>query len=675
MTVDSLDPPEDGATPKSLGVRIATLEAFLKLGRFRPASVQRSFRWTAENALQLLRDLDQAAPWAPEGPEVDDAGSDGEDAEEAEPELLAPEASEASPGGETAEAGDGAEPSALFLGSVVLSEGAEAWIDIYDGLQRTTTLTMIAAILRDFEDERPAKQALQRLIETDAGLFRLRLQEQDETLRNHVQVQGGTRRFTKLTANRPVGKRLQEVKNALLQEISGWERERRRSLASFLREGALLAVIEAPDPVLARQIFVSTNLHGKRLELLEVLKGQLVSEARTPEEEAAVLAIWEDIGRAVDDQKFGPPRKDRRGRAPQPGDPDPETLPTPREQFLKAYDMIVRTTAQLPQWPTDLGEHIRRASRDQGPMVWMNDLRRCALGWQSLDRILHEPAASAVEREIWRLRFLPWDDWRPLALVLWNRYAAKRGRAEAAGDARGTADLDRKYCGIFARLHERSMLIALAVMRDANRARLFAKAMRTAKAGGDPTTKTGALGVDGGGVLFPTNDQRNKADRTLRGQIKDHKLWRAVILWLEASVWRDGLPELMRSASAEHLLPRNPKPSTRQRIETAGHEYDPLCFALGNLAAMSWAANDTAGDGDFAEKRLILKRESARFRLLADVAAEPVWSAPQIERRTETLRRAFWTTIGLKEPGAGGVRAVGAGLGVLSGPDVPSSRA
>lgn len=625
--MSNADPPDApiGETAPPIAARVLAVDAFLRLGRFRAATVQRSFRWSADEALKLLLDLDTLLrAWDPSenGDESVENGGD-DDAEAGARPDPAPQ-TPFLPGFEIADAPpplSDAPLDALFLGAVVLVRAQDGVFEIYDGLQRTTTLTILCAVLRDLESDRDLRHRLHGLIAYSLGdAFRLTFPERDETLPRDVQRQGATLRMpNRLTARRPVGKRLQRVKNALLAALRGWDPEQRRRLSAFLLERAHLAVIEVADPRLGRQIFVSTNLYGARLSPIETLKGQLIDCAATEAEEDEVVAIWTEVS---------------------------ELLGGDFERFLSAIDAIERCQIQQPQWPTDLGEQVRRRYADGAIVQWMRRLRRSAFSWRNLQTIWSQGGAEPIAQDLWRLSLLPWDDWRPLALFFWNRYYAAR-QAHGGGDPQvRTSEELEKWCErVVARLQRRCMALALADLSEARRRMIFTKALRTALAGRDPT-------VRGRDSLFPTPIQRRKVDRMLRGQIKDERLWGALTRWIEAAVWREGLPTLLRAATVEHVLPRNPPPdSPSQAVAVDSGDYDRLCYALGNLTMLSREANDLVANWAYPDKRPVFEEQASGFLTLQSVVAEKEWGADQIEARSEALRLLTWKLLDLEPPG------------------------
>jgi hypothetical protein len=157
--------------------------------------------------------------------------------------------------------------------------------EIYDGLQRFTTLTILIAVLRDLIADPAVRADLDHLI-TDRKQYRLQLFGRDKTLAEHVQASGATGLKSDNRAYYEIGRRILSVKNALREQVGKWDEARRVRYARFLLSSVWTSVLDVGDVRMARQMFVSTNLHGKHLEPVDLLKGQIadiVSQSHPPE--------------------------------------------------------------------------------------------------------------------------------------------------------------------------------------------------------------------------------------------------------------------------------------------------------------------------------------------------------------------------------------------------------
>jgi hypothetical protein len=593
--------------------------------------VQRDFEWDEPETQQLLSDLDKifAPLYATQQELADRAITESGAAEIAEggpgpgpdpADVAAPAA--VCPGFPFDDRAQGAAARRpplpplpnYFLGDIVLRPGAydhHDVFDIYDGLQRFTTLTILIAILRDLTKDAGLAKRLHRLIATNDSGFRLQTAGRDTTLAENAQEPGGSLKKEDARASRDIGRRILRVKRALLEPMRLWAPDRIDRFAEFILESVWFSVLRVHDARMARQIFVTTNLHGKKLDLVSLLKGQIGDVARSEEELEAVGAIWEEVREAS-------------------GQHHVETL--------RAFDAIERAEIQTDTWPTDLGAFLSEIPPEGGIERWMGRFRAYAWGWMDCRRVLWSAGDSRIEQDLWRLHVFRWPEWHPLALRWWNQVHFARQSGRFKGAVR--RDLERRFDW----LHRRCMAVTLARFSEADRQKIFANAMRQDKDGRDPLVSRGAL------TLSPSH--RAKIDRTLRTQIDTEEIWAPLARWIEILDWRPGLPGLVRNSNTEHLLPRNPEAGSLAEFGGDLAAYNNACFSLGNLAVVSKEANDRMRNLNFAEKLPTLRQEAERFRILASVVGHQTWRAEQIALRADTLRAQVWQALRLSPPQA-----------------------
>jgi hypothetical protein len=192
----------------------------LRLGSFQPARVQRDYCWTEHQQAALLEDL--IASFGEFGL---DPESDTEDSDSSEPATDAPF--------EMSDYDRDLENTApfTFVGTVVLHPGAERF-DIYDGLQRLTTFTVVFAVLRDML-EADKNNPIHALLQTESGLWRLNLLMKHNTLEADILAHGRTakrhRPHPQLT---DASERLRECVSVARGMFSGWSRNRLSAFAA-----------------------------------------------------------------------------------------------------------------------------------------------------------------------------------------------------------------------------------------------------------------------------------------------------------------------------------------------------------------------------------------------------------------------------------------------------------
>ena len=431
---------------------LVTVGELLSRGRLVPASVQRGFEWSPEDALKLLHDIEATFAQRLGVDDEDTSFEDPDDTESDEP-LRA----------------DGADPivtqrgvfepdtlDGYFVGSLVLRDLGGGFREIYDGLQRTTTLTIIACVLRDLGawDDLPD-------VFLDGSAPRLTLASRDETFRLHVQNPGATLRYRYVTAKRQIGKRIQRVKNELLNELDKWSPSRRQRFANYLCHHVLACQLMVPNPRTGRQIFVSTNLLGRKLDPIDILKGQIADAAAHEAQAAEFVALWNTV-------------RDELGEH--------------FRELLQMVDVLTRNNNDgLPHWPTELGAHLASLSPKRVG-AWLMGLQHYGRAWLHLRWVFTTGGYTHEEGALHRLDWFSWHEWRPLALLWWERY--QRAGGHQLGDAHR-----KRFRRLFERLHRRCMVILLAGYSAADRRKIFRSALAQSKGSTwkDPTVDSNAL--------------------------------------------------------------------------------------------------------------------------------------------------------------------------------------
>ena len=158
-----------------LSARVLTVEDFFRLGTFAPASVQRDYVWSGQHAEDLFNDIDRACLQL-----VDDPEEGGEphiavmegDGDKDESEILP---------GAPAWLADGEVAPGYHLGEVTLRRLDPGQFEIFDGLQRATTLTILLSVLRDLTPSEGLRNRI-RAVLGNGTAYRFLLPGADSTL-------------------------------------------------------------------------------------------------------------------------------------------------------------------------------------------------------------------------------------------------------------------------------------------------------------------------------------------------------------------------------------------------------------------------------------------------------------------------------------------------------------
>lgn len=579
----------------ALGAQILPVHSVFALGRFAPASVQRDYQWEERQCQELFSDLERVFA-AGEAARADD--SEAPPDAESEGEIAVP-----------LEAAQTAAQRDYLLGAVVLRPiGADAY-EVFDGLQRLTSLTILLSVLRDLGGEPALIDELDAMVQ-DSGAVRLTLPGKDTTLRDEVQKRGEAGKARRAPTS-DMGGRVRAACTLFRRELGRWDNPRRAAFARFLLDRVRLATIFAADPLLASQIFVTTNARGLPLDKVGLFKGQLIDVAGDEPTAEHIARAWSDVQTLIGDEL---------------------------EDLLCALDFIERREAQGAEHLTLLADHLRRTYGPADIRRWVDLMALYAAAWKEMHQRLFDPADADVGASIWKLRLFKWREWRPLALIWTAQYLRQRAQEGQVSRARQT------FARRFDALHRRCLAITLAGNSDLDRTKIFGRAIGQVARKRDPFDRQGALGFDA--------NTHARIKETLRLPLMHDETRLTLVRWIEASLWTNAPPpRAINRASVEHILPVRPHATSRWLTDFP-HEDARFndCHALGNLALIDYKTNENMGNGDFATKLPVLRTQSAKYKTLADIADQKLWSTQIIAARTKRLCDYVWQELQLPPP-------------------------
>lgn len=615
----------------SLAGEIETVEAFLTRRRLAPASVQRTYQWGVEHTDALLGDL--LRTWRQGGraeileSEIDAAEGEGEGGA-GTPEAAAGEASFPDLGlARRDTAATSLRP--FFLGPVVIAPAGDAdgVFQVYDGLQRSTALTILLAVLRDLvlRIDPALSERLHRCIETAAGEGVVDPGRTADTLRSHIRPRGeAVRRRRNYIESKTVHGRIlasaASFRKTLADEL---EEVELASFAEYVLTHAFVCTLTVAEAGLGRQIFLTTNNRGLRLNQADVFKGQIHAAARTAEGAEEVLRVWSAVDAEFDDKEAF-------------------------VDFLSAVDVLERDAWPGPEGLTDLGDFLIARAAEIDVIGWVKRIRRWGRAWRELYTVRRPGAVDPFAGDTVRLHLVEWPEWRPLALMLYDRWIELRRTAEVEWTKAQKA-AHTTLNAQFDRLHRRCMAMTLAGFSERTRRGLFLKALSRMRRRVNPLSDAGPLTL--------TPEQKSRARQALAEPLFEEKLHRPLLRWYEAMQWGPNPPAWVLALTTEHILPRAP-PSGSDWFERFPDEDSRrrLTHSPGNLALLSWNDNSRAGNDEFQLKRDVYRTPEWPARVLEEPAAAADWTPAMIEARSRRIV-AFVTReldLGGPEEAAGG---------------------
>ena len=233
---------------------------------------QRPYAWTADETMQLLEDLQAAAPL-------------------------------------------GGEP--YFLGSIVLVNTGGAEHDVIDGQQRLTTTTILMAVLRDLAatDSPKLAEGIQSYLadaskawKADAVVTpRLTLRPKDaEFFKKWIQTPGQIESLISLTDNAAPTDSMKNIRGnarALYVALQPLGADAWEALFEFLLERTELVVVTTEDKASAHRIFSVLNARGLDLSPTDIFKSDLVGAVPFDKEDS-YADKWDQAEDAVGRQEF-----------------------------------------------------------------------------------------------------------------------------------------------------------------------------------------------------------------------------------------------------------------------------------------------------------------------------------------------------------------------------------
>jgi hypothetical protein len=466
-------------------------------------------------------------------------------------------------------------------------------LEVVDGLQRLTTLTILFCVIRDLARS-GADQPHERLL-TAIGTGqksktrpRLTLQDRDQGFfHTYVRAPGATRVAAPESGLTVAQDRILEVRDHLIRSVEELDADQHARLADFLLDRCHVVVVSTTGIDRAHRMFTVLNDSGKALGCHDILKADLLG-AVPPAAMERAAAAWDDA-KARLDEHFDP-------------------------LFSHIRAMYARSSPQVI-------EGIRSIAAEAGG------------GLPFIERIL-QPAAGIFEdilsarhsgsphsRTISSLlTYLGWlrgqGDWVPPVIMWW--LAKGDDPAELAWFL---AALDRLAYGL--------RILEQGNKRRGNR---FGAVMHAIRHGRDLRGPTGPLHL--------SRDELRTIHHNLRDlHARSAPLAKLVLLRLNDHLAGSPQGVPFEDLSVEHLLPRKPGVNSpwRDRFPDLG-ERDRCTESLGNLVLVTRAQNDKAGNSDFLRKKDVLFKAGApALPVNAYVREQKEWTPRQIREREAML--------------------------------------
>ncbi|MAJ09958.1 DUF262 domain-containing HNH endonuclease family protein [Ponticaulis sp.] len=482
-----------------------------------------------------------------------------------------------------------------FMGAVVTCQTAiPDLLEIIDGQQRITTVSLVLACLRDLLPPGDTRDELQSALanKAETGGWKLTLNHVDAPVfRALAQKMNSTLNSDRSLPPNLSKNQLVENMVAIRDELKSLSAPDRQKLAEFLLKQCPIVHVEVENRDDGYKVFQVLNTRGLQPSAHDILKTELFERARLDSEQADRLArAWTQhearLGAADFDDLLRQIRSlhDRQMRGNfVSGFCNTVLEAIPPKEFLERY---------LPRF-VDAYQELRQ-------------------GQIHLSRPI-----QAVNDHLARLISLDHSGWRAPAL----QFLVFHPR---------DADTAREF---FCDLERLAFTMQLVVTDRDNRARRYRRLSE------EIVSKRNLFASDG--ALSLSVDERAKLTQRLYGRFGSVTQRRALALKLNCLL--DGGENLPATSEAtvEHVLPRNPEPGTEWlSVWPDLVERREICESIGNFCLLSKRDNQQADRLEFREKRDRFFRDPERggqFALTRDAAQYDEWTSEIVRARTARL--------------------------------------
>ncbi len=486
-----------------------------------------------------------------------------------------------------------------FVGAVVLINGQDAGIvEIVDGQQRLTTLTILLAVLRDMEKDTDKAAELHALIADaarpmlgESAGWRLTLNHMDGPFFRHmIQEPGATLTLDNEPGDSDSQRRMTRNAGAFLKVIDKMKDDERRALADIVTTGCALVRVIVDNKDQGFKVFRVLNTRGKEPDAHDIIKTELFQKARFSIPDAAKYSeAWAEHeallgGSAFDDLL-------RQIRAIHDKSPKGDLVAGFQRSVISKMDPRVFLDDVLPRHV----EAYRQVTTAQ---------------------VSDSPNHKIVSDKLNQLRALEQQSWRAPAI----KFMVERGIDDPAAPQ------------FFTMLERLSYVIQLILHDRDQRNKRFNKVSEAIRTDKQLFAKNGPFNIS-------RDEARKVADRLL-GRFATFGQRRAMALRLNAAL-EGGFTIVPQSdATVEHVLPRSVQEDSHWTLTWPDpHKRREQCDTLGNFVLLTNKVNQKADRLDYRAKKEIYFNGAGgtEFALTRDLREQDAWTSEVVRRRTLSL--------------------------------------
>lgn len=481
-----------------------------------------------------------------------------------------------------------------FLGAMVLVQRSQSEFDLIDGQQRLTTLSILAAIIRDLDpDSQIGERLAEFLYNEQGGYYRLQLNHFDLKFFEDVILRdGATLKLEDESAKDIVSEsRLHIIENALAlqKSLKRFTESERAQIANHLLTECLFVIVVVPDSDSGARVFRVLNTRGKQPNDHDILKSELFELAKLSDEDAAIFGrLWSEYEIRLGGSAFDDLLRQIR------------TIydPSGRDEFITGF----KSSVIVHHDPLDFLQKI---------------LPRYVDACRQIDsaNVLFRKSASQINSYLRHLATLDHNGWRAPAL----KYLVD-GKEDGK-----QAEL------FFAGLERLGFYLQFAVTDRGARMRRYRRVI-------DVLPAEDLLFEDDGPFALSDEEIARLRER-LSGRFPNYMQRKSLAFKLNSLLPGGEQLPFQEEPTLEHILPRNP-PAESDWMEawpSPQERYD-IADTIGNFALLSRDQNQSADRLDYAQKRKIyFKGRRAQYALTRHVKSYKEWTREAVTLRTEKL--------------------------------------